>query len=652
MNAIKGLFTSSLYLSLVFGSFAIIADTTIIGSTDSAPHSYNSSGSFCGSRGVDLMTGLESLNKPKFDKILEYKKQLKDTAVYDSLVTHANEIKKRYQNSLKEIANAEVVVPEKREADRIEKLGHVRSVVKNGLTLNALSMLVKKQQGKVNIPTVYTMDTLCDGFAHEAICKDREKNKVHKLDEILKGFQSLTMETSPKTQSAILSEIDKIIKSIPEDIAPEAIVGFMSESTPTLKEFVSNAENKNDLVECLGDNKKASIACGKIIGDSNMSKGRKAVLDAVAKDSSILSKELYQFNKLIGVAINNTNSDLKKSLNSYDSAKDSPSKLKVIFNDARDLLVEADKLSGNHNERKSLELLSKEDEESFKNKCDFSQAAEPSQADLKYCQVLMDKLIPKLDSINKKRTQDMNSLNALIVAASDEEFKDIENLKEYVAEKYLCSCANKEPKKESITYANCGTETNPLYKIKGLSSNAGSIADALYYNVVKMPMDKEGCKIDESDLQRFNDTCSKEKVFAGNKQVCESVRAELKVKEVREMKITKREIELAKIEREYHTIADRRSPSGFRTVKKKSNLAIWGMGLAPAIPMLLPGILGNMHMKMNIESLTQQAMYQKQMLHTYDVYSKSPWMYDYGYFLNNPFNAFPSTSTPGTGFSF
>ena len=84
-------------------------------------------------------------------------------------------------------------------------------------------------------------------------------------------------------------------------------------------------------------------------------------------------------------------------------------------------------------------------------------------------------------------------------------------------------------------------------------------------------------------------------------------------------------------------------------------MRVIGEGVLPILPNALPIWFGNYQMKNTINTLTDQALLQKQYLHNIDIYNNSPWMYNYNYFsYGNPFatNTSLSTTTSSTGFNF
>lgn len=306
----------------------------------------------------------------------------------------------------------------------------------------------------------------------------------------------------------------------------------------------------------------------------------------------------------------------------------------------------------------------KRDSDLFKNECDFSSQSTVSKDQMRVCKGLFEKLIPQVKALKTAHLDQLNDLNLKIQRlASDSDFAATENLKEYVAEKYLCSCEkNKKNVKttyeESLTMSanSCSTQFMTLSKIEGLSDSTNVIAQALYAHEIKMPMDKQGCTFAPEELKAFTDTCNNsESVRSQYGDVCSSINNEYVAKVKVQQDVEKQNAKWEKYNDENYVEYNRKSPTGYSAVKKKSTMRVIGEGVLPILPNALPIWFGNYQMKNTINTLTDQALLQKQYLHNIDIYNSSPWMYNYNYFsYGNPFatNTSLSTTTSSTGFNF
>lgn len=725
MSHLKPLFKTIIFSSLILGSSTLLASSkdVILGGSEDTAYSYHRAESFCANGAEDMMSELNEINKVKFDKINAYKLELKNLAAYDNLLSQATAIKDRYEKSLNAIVN-----PTDKKADHLEKLGQVRSVLKNAVTINALMMLIKKQDNKLQVPEVFTMASLCKDNEDEIICKDKSLGSKNNLDTILKNFQNLASDLPAKDREKLKVDVKKVMATIPNTIAPIAILDLLSNDSPNLKELLTNAESKNQVSECLSEtaDQKSLTACEKLIGNVKTKNERQVLLDTISKESNIFSGDLQKYNKIIAVATEDNKSDFEKALDSYDATNDYNSNKKAIFTDASKLLVDASKqidtlnaakksaiekmqtnrnpatVSSDQEMKESLEMnetrldgvenffyekptsttlvaqglnlsnpsdadkikalqnvaikKAKTDAEKFKNVCDFSKETPSDEPKFKECQGLMRKVIPQIDAAKTRQAQQIRKIADELKELNDKDFKDAENLKEYLAEKYLCACNKKNNAKiteENLVIPTCSSPVMTLSSIDGLSNSSGIIAKTLYYNKIKVPMDNGSCSMSSAELDKFTESCKNSNLNAKSaKKICDSITGELKVKEEVRVENVRRDRKLEKLNEENYVTYDARSPSGYKVTKKKSTGRIIAEGMAPAIPMLLPAFLGNWQTKMNIDMMTNQALYQKQMLHTYDVYNQNPWMYSYNYFGLSPYmNTIGTSATTSKGTS-
>lgn len=311
----------------------------------------------------------------------------------------------------------------------------------------------------------------------------------------------------------------------------------------------------------------------------------------------------------------------------------------------------------------------------FNRDCDFdnSTKSENEEAKIKLCKGLVEKLIPQIKTMKNTHYDQVADLNVKIQKlAGDNDFAATENLKQYVAEKYLCSCEKdksnvKNNYTESLVMSanSCTTQFMTLSKIEGLSDSTSLIAKALYAHEIKMPMDKEGCTFGPERMKTFTDTCNNNSSISQKYQdICGSITSEYTVKVKNQEYASKQNAKWEKYHEDNYVEYNSKSPTGYSAVKKKSNWRVLGEGVLPILPNALPIWFGNYQMKNNIETMTDQALMQKQYLHNVDIYNSSPWMYNYNYFsyggYGNPFTTSTSTSlglgtsttTGSTGFDF
>ena len=688
-------------------------------------HSYNQ---FCTEGAQDMMASLDRANKERFEQIAEYKKQLQDLTKYNAMLAQAAGIRKRYLESVGELSAPR---NKERAAEVTSKLDNIKSVLRNGLTLSAVSLLIEKQdESKSDMPTVLNMESLCKGNTTHVLCKKDEKSHIkpffgaesHKLDETLKNFQSMST-LPPAQQKSLKEEVKKIVAAIPKDISPDSILETVSTAAPTLTKLLSNPVSRENLILCLSEktDEASRQACSNVLANPE---DRENLITAFNRETKELTSKLAPAGDVVNLALANTQTDLAKAVSSFDSSsKTSVDNMKGMIVDSRKLMHTASTLMASKNKSDQLELrltqemrgrgiasvnptvdvqeqlierekeltdqeflfykrpssnqpdvlaiqkramdLAKTNADYFEKNCDFSGTKTPNENErVKKCAEVLGKATNNLDAFQKDHLEQMALLKSKVNdLTSDKDFTVNENLKEYLALKYICNC--QKDKKISMNMADnsltlatptCSEQFLTVSRIQGLSDQAGAIAHTLYANEIVPLDDTKSCSFSTAKLKTFTDSCSKVNSQDGYSQkICENIKAEYTVKVEKKNEEEKVSKKWDDLHAKNHVTYDPRT-GGYTAIPKKSALRIFGEGVLPVAPSLIPMWLGNWQTKNYISTMTDMAIDQKQYLYNIDVYSKSPWMYDFNYFLNNPFanfgNAGLNINTNNPGFSF
>lgn len=344
--------------------------------------------------------------------------------------------------------------------------------------------------------------------------------------------------------------------------------------------------------------------------------------------------------------------------------KPTPEKLKAL---GVDITTKDGAVAAQNMQQRAIDNA-KKDAAIFNKDCDFSGPvkAENENEKIQICKGLVEKLIPQIKTMKNSHYNQVADLNVKIQKlAGDNDFAATENLKEYVAEKYICSCEQNKNKvkttyDESLAMSanSCKTQFMTLSKIEGLSDSTSLIANALYAHEIKLPMDKEGCSFGPEKMKTFTDTCNNNSTINQKfNDICSSITSEYTVKVKNQEMVAKQNAKWEKYNEDNYVEYDDKSPTGYTAVKKKSTWRVVGEGVLPILPNALPIWFGNYQMKNQISTLTDQAIMQKQYLHNIDVYNSSPWMYNFNYFsYGNPFatntTAIPTMTNSSAGFNF
>lgn len=717
MNAFTRIFMLSFITSLALVPVSVFSEELkVLGAGDRRTPYGHSPGAFCSNGAQDLMAKLNKANEEKFDEIESYRNQLKNLAVYDNLLAEATLIKNRYEQSV-----SHLLAP----TSALDSAGNVKSVVNHGLMLNALPMAMAESSNPKKPVTMETLCN-DKAHQKEISCKEKNAQQQKMLNEMITGFQDMASQLSSSQQAGLKKDITEMIATIPKDIDPKVLIEVLGKDSPVMVDLLSNADSNTMLCLSDQDDKQSLLACGKnattpearkelkqTISKEALSVSAKlkvhapVIATAVADNQSQFTKELDKSDAPkenirdilsdahalllnAGKSINSAAADRKTGLRIIQS-KPSNGKISVAdqteqtmdlkettLNDVENFFYKrpsalelraqgldisnpahTDKILKKQNE--VIELAMK-DGNSFKDVCDFSRSVSNDDQKIEQCKALLKKVSPFIDSLKTTHATKIRDLSAKIKALNDDEFKNVENLKEYVAEKYLCSCEKKKFKTadESLKMSTCNGDTNylNLSRLENLSESTSVIAQTLFYNEIKMPMDYSNgtCGFSPAQLATFSASCTNAETSKNFKDVCNSINGEIRVKEEVKIAKVKENKKWEDLNRDNYVSYDARSPTGYSTVKKKSSLQIFGEGVLPILPMALPMWLGNLQERQNIDMLTNQAIFQKQYLYNMDIYNKSPWMYDFNYFMYNPLspttNTGSTTPTLGTAYNF
>lgn len=567
----------------------------------STPHSYDRT-PFC-SKGVEqMMAPLNEKNEKGINEIHEIKKSLNDFKAKSVLTTQISRIKDSYLRAVNNIAKSS----EKKAGVSNAQFDNVKSILRNGLTLSAVSLLLRDSNEDLLLKDKpISINDICnkDENKNLLLCSNKkeleetaEKNtgtfasikrsilpsQTDIINTDIKNFQATYKEVANKGE--LKKDINNILTKIPNSISPEAVFEILEKKSPTIKALLSESFPREAIMNCFKDGENANKSCDSILNNPEM---RPKLIKAVSIESDALV-----------AGVKNAHTDM---LNAAGSA--GKSAMEEAF----------------------LQIDNKKDHQ---------------EANIQFALAR--------EKINK--------------IINDPEFKKIEKLKKYVAEKYIKKCQTKATIQTENIPLTVGCELNStadtnlsLASIKGLSGDVSAIiAKASFAENLSNKKGELGY-FSKAELKEFVNYCNFQKTQENFSDVCNDIRAEHN-----QIKDQKESREWDEFEKKYWVESDPGSEKGYRTTEKKSNWSLLGEGLAPVIPTLIPLWLSNYQMQLNIESMTNQALFQKQYDHNINFYNNTaPWLYSYPFFqspinlpsLNTNTNTNTST-TNGAGFNF
>lgn len=716
MKGFKASINITVCLSLISASFsAFAADTkpsrspTTITSPDTTERGYNQ---FCSSGAESMMKKLNDLNEDKANRIDALRLELKDIEEHRELVKGVMAIRNNYIESLAKLEREQARAKESRKlqeraADHAvaDKVDTFKSVIMDGMIINAISLLMKNTQSfNPNDPASFTKDNLCKSSPTTEICqKDSFFSSIftgQKLDKIIKAFGHSYGVLSKDKQADAKAEINTILNSIPEDIKPEAVLKLLSSQSPEVSQLLTSELPREKILECLEDKKPfSSGACEGIAANEEK---RAAIIKAMTPEASALQfsdpqrdlireaaeevksradnlaasiiasrtippqeiKHMDVAEQLMALEKATNRADSKEKLNSgripasgtstCSGAKNNLRGMSLLFFKCPNVNV------GYDDYYEQLELAqenAKKDAEYFNSKCQkFDTTTDESI--LKACKEIIAESAEKIEAFSSKFSERAKNIQNEIANISNDggRYGAIENMKKYVAEKYIRSCNKKTDSisvtDNSIRMLNCNNEVGSeltLRKIYGLGDDvADVIANSSYGRELNFKRASSNSAFSPNETRAFAQTCesASEELRSSFGDVCSLIASENKVAITREKK------EQAYNDPNYYYDSDLKSNTIIKT-KKKSALRVFGEGVLPVAPTFIPMWFNNYQTKQNISMLTDQAIYQKQMLHTFDVYNSNPWMYNYNYFgYGNYGLGSTTTTTSSTGFNF
>ena len=653
--------------------------------TNTPSHPYGPT-DFCSADGAEQnMIDLEKINEDKFEKIQIYKEEITDLVESDNLISSIRDLKDRYIESVSSISDL------KDKPELLEFIGYLRTIKLDGEVLEAIQTVPPKPARR---------------FLPKAWIKG-----------VQKSLNSLPKDLSKDTQN----KMSDIANQIPKGISPEQIDLMMQNSSPTINRILENNITKVDLEACLNKNA-TQDACDKIgitpskkenlietlnsetialsqqlstkSASENQadysSKDKNSLVELVIQTQESLDKSgkaLFQYS-IPNSSKNNSEISNTESVSYSEKARDQIARNEkeltgselLFYRFSINMEDELKKFSINMDTeegaikaidlQKSYQENAIKDSASFKTNCNFSskESTAITREQVNVCISLIKNIVEKVNNLQESNVYKIDELNSKIKKLmAQDNFGDVENLKKYVAEKYMCSCnkdnnslsINKE--RESLIFKgeSCSTEFITLSKIDGLSSASHAIANALYANEIKLPMDDESCTMSPDRLKPFANSCKSNK-FINSKftELCQQISSEHEVKAQAQTQNNLLNEKWEASNKKNYIDYDRSSSSGYTGEKKKNKWRIIGEGILPVIPNALPIWLGNFQMQNNISMLTTQGMMQKQYLHNAGIFNQSPWLNNFNFNslgYGNPFMTSPSPlagQNSNNGFNF
>ncbi len=251
---------------------------------------------------------------------------------------------------------------------------------------------------------------------------------------------------------------------------------------------------------------------------------------------------------------------------------------------------------------------------------------------------ITDEEMARLDSAGPRSPQNTPEQFKLLKDINDlynlANFKDVEKLKKFIAEKYVRTCPyNSTQNKIS---SSCSANTLPeIFEIQ--------IADQTLHIVGKLS-NQAGLSstFSKADMESYKQLCDRHKNDDTFKATCALV-----AKEYKATQKVKEPADWAEIHKHNYVITDPLDPEKYTLVPKKDNTDIFLETIGPAFASFAPFWIQNINSQNQINMMTQQAMMTKQAQVNYNAITSG------GYFQANYLpgaTTGPSLSNPGYNF--
>lgn len=663
---------------------------------ETTPHGYDPD-NFCSTGAKKRVEFLNNLTKSDADKIEALKNNINELKAKKKIIDDLKSIRTDYINSFESISSAKDIAAtiKNEKAKTIDKF---KQLLKTNLALNAISLIAKDNGLGMSVPQ--TIDSLCDPLIHKdnsslQICQRYGNKSTSKMTEMinqtLANFAEAMSQIPDKSSVAV--DVNKILNSIPKELDPDAVLEVLSSKSNTLLTMTENADSRAQLTKCITNGIIFSndSDCEKLIADPNKRKflgdllGKEVInvqesfVQRMSTQATQLTQDDDKFaQKMVSVKeqiLSQNSKDLSGLLHSFDNPLENRDESnKALLNEKTDQVIAySEKLFKQKNPDSNATIkngfssigLPDSEYESLTTVCKIP--ADVKGDDLKMrmdvCHNKVDVLMKQADTTAK----DLDDQSARLTKELDQllnhnpALQMKEGVKRFVINRYLRECPQAAGNKDELT-SNINKICNNLSNV---NSNPSDKVDALASNMARtLGLIQRGNVTSGTTRQDLSGTFSKDELkeyssYCENmsqaptgeiakicQEINQSYSAALKTKNTKDWE---------QFNKDYWVEYNPKAKNGeYDVYYKKSNLRIFGEGLSQSVNRIYPMWFGNFQLSNQIDFMTNQALYQKQLNYMYT--PNSPWMnlpyFQGSYFPTSNFNnSNPFLSTNGFNFS-
>ena len=632
-------------ISLFFVLFNVMTIASSFGaknsSVGSTPHAYKE-GDFCTETAKAQILELNNQTQAKSEEINHLKTEINNLTGKSKLIGGYLKLKDDYLQSISDFAQA------KTEMDSAN-LDNANPTAFRKLINNSLAMSLVNNIAIANSPNAKSMAELCSDLSNEKVHNSNFCQKLNS-DEITprqkayldKMYANVTIDIQNVTEAEkqkAKKELQIIYATIPNVLSPDQIIADLIATTtnPNIVKAVDDItpEDRKLIASCLEPSQyyseKRKISdndCKTIMTNSEKMKIYKNNFLGQIGEAHLIIK-----NKIEGELATLTKPVLENE--SFKNAKEGLSK-------TTEELLNYLKNDKNKEKLSSLGLTSNSVAE-FIEACATPEASLTELCKTKAASI--NALFEKQNAEVEKDLQEKMALLNKIIDPTGELYK-LERLKQFVQTKYLRTCPNAEIDKEIYATNFCTklsgvlkTSTDDPDALESLNKNLAAIVNALQPNKISASKGELGA-FTKSELDIFKNDCENKSIDSETMQkICSDINDESR--RIADQKESK---EWDEFHKKYWVKRNENSTKGYDVYEKKTAGRIIGDGITKITGRIAPMIIGNMNLNYQIDMMTNQAIYMKQLNYMND--PNSSWMMNNSYFQGNYFNQ----STPFTGF--
>ncbi len=600
---------------------------------------------FCAEGARKKVEHLNDLTKNDVSKIEALKKSINELEAKKKILGDLKSIRNNYINAFESI-NSEKDIASTIKNEKSNAIDKFKHLLNSNLALNAVTIIAKAPTDS----KAQTIENLCDPKIYKEnsnlqICKryDNQAKKafhnteIANINKTLANFNEAISKISDK--ESIKVDIEKILSSIPESIDPNAILEVLNTKSGNLSSAIGNASSREEIFKCLNNN----TGCENLISETSkrsflgelIGKEAISVQDDFSKKMVIAKKDILEKNS----------KDLTDLLHSYDNPLE-----KRDERSRKSLNGKTDEMIATLKGRYQAIGLSESDFGELSQNCKIPEEVKGSAFKEKVtsCQATVNKILKNADATQNELDKEREKLaKELETITHNPKLEKAEKLKQFVIQRYMRGCPEaKEVKLSSNMTQVCNNlakvNTKPSDQVENLASDFSQVVGRLQRDNAPTSTKGELGLFSKAELREYSVYCQDSSASDDSdvKEVCKKVgQYSSEIKDQKESK------EWEEFHKKYYVEYNPSSKNGYDVYEKKSNGRFFAEGLGQTLYTAYPIWLNNYMLSNQIDMMTNQAIYQKQLNYMYT--PTSPWMMNSPYFQGNYFG-FPTTSNFNT----